>query len=162
MDANRNAASAQAPAAAAREVLSRLWDGELPVDPVNIAKRLGLQVEGQPSIDCSGAFSRSQKAIYFNSGEPATRRRFTVAHELGHYVLNHDDALRDKPDSFSASTSSPIESAANRFAAELLMPARAVVVVFQSGSMASVDDMARAFGVSKVAMAHRLANLNLV
>ena len=56
--------------------------------------------------------------ITLNSSHPASRRRFTVAHELGHIVLDHEATL--PTDEVERAT---LEAQANAFAAELLMPA---------------------------------------
>ncbi len=90
------------------------------------------------------------------------RKRFTLAHELGHYALNHPDALRDYPSVFSTTAGDPLERAANHFAASLLMPADALTKVFQSGEAANLDQLSVMFGVSKVAMTYRLQHLGLI
>ncbi|HTU19347.1 MAG TPA: ImmA/IrrE family metallo-endopeptidase [Gemmataceae bacterium] len=75
----------------------------------------------------SGPFGR----VFVNADDPVTRRRFTAGHELGHFVL-HRASLGGKV-SFGDSpatvveveddTAMAMERQANRFAAELLMPA---------------------------------------
>lgn len=162
MDEIRDAVSTRSPTAAAKEVLARHWDNNLPVNPGELARALGVAVVPAVRMGYSGFFDRTSCIIYYDRNESVVRQRFTVAHELGHFVLDHADAPRDKPDSFSASIGSSIESDANRFAAELLMPESAVRIVFASGRMDSVDEMASAFAVSKVAMTLRLKNLKLV
>jgi Zn-dependent peptidase ImmA (M78 family) len=146
------------------------WDGKLPVDPGVIAKRLGLRLEavGSPfdPVAFSGYFKRSPNdglgpLIQYNREDSLVRRRFTVAHEIGHFVLDHSDAPRDDPDMFRASVSSPIERAANQFAAELLMPAQAVKRLALSGRYSTVKELADVFSVSATAMNYRLSNLGL-
>ena len=56
--------------------------------------------------------------ITLNSTHPASRRRFTVAHELGHVVLSHETTVTT--DEYERKT---LEAQANAFATELLMPA---------------------------------------
>ena len=75
----------------------------------------------------SGPFGR----IFVNADDPVPRRRFTAGHELGHFVL-HREVMGGKV-SFGDSpatvmevedeTAAAMERQANRFAAELLMPA---------------------------------------
>jgi Zn-dependent peptidase ImmA (M78 family) len=155
---------------AAKKVLASHWSGVLPVDPGSIAEALGVTLIPKGSQfspwEYSGYFRKHDLAyngpvIEYNRADPLVRRRFTVAHELGHYVLGHDNAPRDDAASFGASVRSPVERAANQFAAELLMPEDAVKKLALSGRMASVEQMAEAFKVSKVAMNYRLSNLNL-
>ena len=108
--------------------------------------------------------------IGVNRSDHPNRRRFTVAHELGHYVLHDRDAYVDKGycvnfrdlDSGSGTKSEEIE--ANRFAAALLMPQAMVRRAFDNLAfeLAGPNDdelsaLARQFGVSTQAMAYRLA-----
>jgi hypothetical protein len=46
---------------------------------------LGLAVE-KAEIDCSGLLLPPERRILVNANEPETRRRFTIAHELGHWI----------------------------------------------------------------------------
>lgn len=158
------------PGAAAEQVLNQHWNGMLPVDPVAIASRMGIRVvaigtQAEP-WEYSGYFKKYDATydgpvILVNRADGAMRQRFTIAHELGHYVLQHEDAPRDYPSQFSSSVGDPKERAANQFAAELLMPASAVRKVVESGRMQHVEELAQAFQVSPVAMNYRLTNLNL-
>lgn len=159
------ARAAISPVVAARALLARRWDGTLPVDPEAIAKAEGLTVERLGVFDefpFSGEFIREKKLIRVSADEASVRQRFTLAHELGHYALGHPNAPRDSVEMFSARTQSPIERAANQFAAELLMPADAIAKVVRSGLFKTVDDLAIAFSVSKVAMTYRINNLGLL
>lgn len=158
------------PAAEAKNVLERHWNGLLPVDPGAIAERMGVRVVPMGSAsspwEYSGYFKQYDSSydgpvIQYNRGDALVRRRFTVAHELGHFALGHENPPRDDPGMFGASVPSSIERAANQFAAELLMPADAVSKIALSGRMRSVEAMADAFKVSKVAMNYRLTNLDL-
>jgi Zn-dependent peptidase ImmA (M78 family) len=153
------------PAEEARRVLRAHWDGSLPVNPGKIAESMGLTLHPLPpryvSEGVSGYFSRQDRAIFYNPDDVPVRRRFTVAHEIGHFALGHESAPRDTRASFGASNKDPIERAANQFAAELLMPEEAVRKVTLSGRFGSVDEVADAFKVSSVAMNYRLTNLRL-
>ncbi|MBB3119723.1 ImmA/IrrE family metallo-endopeptidase [Pseudoduganella violacea] len=152
---------------AAKEILEQYWDGRLPIRPEQIAERMQMAMVGRggagdEGYNFSGYFSmrNGKPTIEYNVNDSLVRRRFTVAHELGHYVLGHQDAPRDYPDSFGSKNSSPIEQQANKFAAELLMPAYVVKAMALAGSN-SLDELANIFVVSKVAMGHRLSNLSL-
>ena len=56
--------------------------------------------------------------IAFNSSHPASRRRFTLGHELGHIVLSHETTVTT--DEHERKT---LETQSDAFCAELLMPA---------------------------------------
>lgn len=159
----------QNPEALAQAVLQAYWNGTLPVDPEGIARTLGVRIERRSLFDDgwtgkSGHFhyEGTQPVIEFSVSEVETRQRFTIAHELGHFLLGERDAPRDGPSSFGSGQREPREVMANRFAAALLMPSAAVRTAFASGRFDSVDSLAAAFNVSKAAMGFRLAKLGLV
>lgn len=156
--------AASSPAAAARALLAKHWDGRLPVNLDSIAKAERLKVERRGLFEeypYSGEYRRAERLIRVNDLESPVRQRFTLAHELGHYALGHDDAPRDTSAAFSSRAADPKERAANQFAAELLMPVSAVAKLVQSGMFRTVDELAKAFNVSKVAMTYRINNLGL-
>jgi Zn-dependent peptidase ImmA (M78 family) len=81
---------------------------------------------------------RSHRLIAVNRDKAPVRRRFSLAHELGHYVLRHDylktvgsDVDIDHPPEDSHPTGGPYEVEANDFAGELLVP-RAILMTFRS------------------------------
>lgn len=113
--------------------------------------------------------------IGYNNLHPSVRRRFTIAHEMGHYILhrNESDLFVDKNyskvffrDDKSSEGEYIRELEANAFAASLLMP-RAMLqkeIAKRSFDLAeeeSLDKLANAFQVSRQAMAYRLANLGI-
>lgn len=59
--------------------------------------------------------------IYVNEKDAPRRQRFTIAHELGHFFLHTEKNNIQTIISFRGE-SNPIETEANNFAAELLMP----------------------------------------
>jgi Zn-dependent peptidase ImmA (M78 family) len=158
------------PRKAAEDVLHMHWDGALPIRVDDIARRMGLQVikRTSPEFQYSGYFRDASNSehgiplIEFNGYDSFTRQRFTIAHELGHYVLRHGTSPRDYPNSFTTGTKDPRERAANQFAAEILMPADTVHQVVMSGYASSIDEIANLFGVSTLAMGYRLDNIGLL
>src|SRR5438132_1415489 len=68
------------------------------------------------------------------ANDPLEKRRFTVAHELAHLILNryykHLDL--DRAQSKPGAHTSAIEKAVNRIAAELLMPEALVVLLLKN------------------------------
>lgn len=146
----------------------------LPVDPIQIALDMGIQAEEIPFVfdpeysSYSGlAFidpDTNKRVIQINAVENQNRKRFTAAHELGHHVLNHTlsgHMFRDKLKSQDVPYQRDIrEIEANRFAAELLMPATRVEAAFSTNH--SMSEIAQYFGVSEEAMFYRLKSLGLV
>ncbi|GAB2857162.1 hypothetical protein GCM10027277_26960 [Pseudoduganella ginsengisoli] len=152
---------------AARELLSRYWDGLLPIDPVKIATQAGIAVYGRGGwgdfdYPYSGYYRifNGMPSIEYNVSEAPVRQRFTVAHELGHFALGHQDAPRDAGN--FQSSGDYRERQANKFAAELLMPGSLVARHYQQGAASSVEALANMFGVSRDAMGYRLINLGLL
>ena len=96
----------------------------LPVKPVRIARQYGLICKDSARLLQE---NETGKIVRRRSGEiqillrpdlPAPEKRFTVMHELGHYLLGH---LGDEPLSRSYSTiTQPEEYAAERFAVGVL------------------------------------------
>lgn len=156
------------PEVSARKVLDILWNGVFPVDPVVIAKQLGLRViTGPLPEDISGVLvkrSGQDPAIILNERDSRNRQRFTCAHEIGHYIYrletdgDHYEYI-DRRDTLSARGVNEEEIFANRFAAALLMPEDEVRVLAEGGEPRYL--MAIYFGVSDDAMRFRLKNLGL-
>ncbi len=136
---------------------------EAPVPVFNIARAMGLTVlrarwpdEWQDKI--SGQIQRipetDQYRILLNAAHPLTRQRFTLAHEIAHFVhhkhligdgITHD-ALYRSP------LSTPLEREANRLAGNILMPWSLLwPKMFRAET--DVRELAAEFKVSPVAMA---------
>jgi Zn-dependent peptidase ImmA (M78 family) len=118
---------------------------------------LGLMVE-EVQLDVSGMLLPAEKRIFVNAAEPQPRRRFTIAHELGHWVCQCLEGtaapVMCRPTDVSTAADRALEREANVFAANLLMPESLVRQVAQDVASAQ-------FEVSDEAMAWRLYNLEL-
>lgn len=149
------------PVQKAKEILKKYWDGILPVRPEKIARDIGIEVSGENHPSLSGELCETEigPKIIFNAQESPLRQRFTIAHELGHFVLNHGARYRDPAEHFSSEHYDLKEVHANQFAAELLIPEEAVKYCLEDGIANTVAGLARAFAVSEVAMSIRLKNL---
>jgi Zn-dependent peptidase ImmA (M78 family) len=166
----------------AAALLKKLKLGDkLPIDVEQVAKKLGITVRYEHyDEDLSGVLVKEVDRVLIgvNSSHAVTRQRFTVAHECGHYVLQHtgevfvDKTIRSQSqilrrDGKSSLGSDAYEVAANQFAAELLMPATILEVQvtkrLQAKSKISADELvselASLFKVSSQAMEYRLTNL---
>jgi hypothetical protein len=97
--------------------------------------------------------------VWLNAGEPAPRRRFTLAHEVGHWVCQvlegRGAPIMCRAEVVGVGEGKALEREANVFAAELLMPEGLVRASFD-GTAAGT---AAQFGVSDEAMGWRLYNL---
>lgn len=162
--------------------------------PVNINKILEIlnitklkddsiakSTNGKVDLDSIGCIfykkGESTPTIWLNPYEHhyETRERFTVAHELGHYVKhilpNGNEKMfvdNDRTLSRSRSYGDRVEFEANKFAAIMLMPKGLVTKSFKNyqneGWLAEdlIERVARDFNVSRQAMRYRLANLDLL
>lgn len=91
-------------------------------------------------------------------------RRFSIAHELGHFVLNHASrgvSLCHEIDVGTPFRDSELEAEANGFAAELLMPAEmvAVIVAGRAASLELATELSTVFRTSLPASAIRIIEL---
>lgn len=101
--------------------------------------------------------------IAVNESHSETRRRFSVAHELGHAVLGHDAVYHLDYDEHAGDDphySYTDEREANAFAAALLMDERWIRRDFAEGTR-SIRELAGHYQASEAAMAFRLINLRL-
>lgn len=152
----------------AERILSQTWRSGLPIDPARIATRLGLDVvEALLDENVAGALVKEQgrdPLILLNQEDSSNRKRFTCAHEIGHYVRRRDNLDNfeyvDRRDFLASLGQDPDEIYANAFAANLLMPRDEVKRLVDDG--VSDFEMALRFGVSREAMHYRLSNMGLV
>ena len=139
-----------------------------PVDVDAIARALNINVyKLDLGRDISAQLVRdrirggsSGFAIYVNSGEAAYRQRFSVAHELAHYVLHRDlieSGVTDDTLYRSKELSSYLEVEANKMAADILMPIRLLKQSFQE--IRRLSALAELFQVSQQAMEIRLKGI---
>ncbi|BCQ23993.1 ImmA/IrrE family metallo-endopeptidase [Caballeronia sp. NK8] len=150
------------PRMAARYMLSEYWDGFLPVDPTVIARAAQVTVEHDPDLgDAFGRFEflDGRPHIYTNPNEPEMRQRFTIAHELGHFMLDHGDWFVDTADEFATVQLDAIERQANIFALELLIPGFAVEILIEKRNIGSFETLREMFGVTEIALEHKLKRL---
>ena len=157
------------------EVLRTHGMEHIPVNPVILAHRLGIQVLNAKFYDSTvvGMIVKegSNITILVNEGDQPYRKRFTIAHEIGHYFLHltDDGEIVDgdanlfrqaRDDQKSITPEARREIQANMFAAALLMPADAVKE--QWVSLKSIKKLARRFSVSESSMGFRVDALGLV
>lgn len=135
-----------------------------------IVKEIDLKELGKHyGKNISGFIKRVGNNVYIGieSDEAPFRKRFTLAHELGHYILHPQKGdfeeidFREKIDFTGQGkySTDPREQEANAFAAELLMPEEQVREYFNIYH--SHEILAYIFGVSYEAMKNRLDNLGL-
>jgi len=174
--------------AQAARLLKKAGVTQAPVPVERLARACGAQVRQVPfEGNLSGLLYRESEGaiIGVNSLHASTRRRFTIAHELGHLVLEHIPMQSQSEggalhvdrrflwrDDRSSKATDPQEIQANAFAAALLMPRDMLKRDFMAlrkemGDFDLEDDevvraLADRYKVSLQAMLIRLNNLNLI
>jgi Zn-dependent peptidase ImmA (M78 family) len=173
----------------AEQLIEELGINELPVPVDKIAEKKGITVKPFDDLgdDVSGVLvvENGEGTIGFNSSHSKVRRRFTIAHELGHYVLHNnnttelfvDTSAHYIPENYSnikieyrnhLSSEGTVkkEQQANAFAAALLMPKKFLVEEiknhhFDLSDDESISQLAKTFNVSMLAMSLRILNTDL-
>jgi len=174
-----------------RDVAQRVLDEHCPdCPPVNvaqIAKRLGIEVNfDSVDDDLSGFLYREPKSgravIGVNANHHPHRQTFTIAHELGHFLLHESETVHvdSKKDGYTLQLRNPTsatgtnisEREANLFAAEVLMPAKFLQKELRQKNLDLLDDeekadsvlksLAKRCGVSLQALTIRLHNLGYI
>lgn len=144
--------------------------GEIPVKLGSMAKELGIVVKRSPTLprNVSGQITRLPTGVYeikINRFESMPRQRFTLAHELAHFLLHRSeiDRLGEIQDNvlYRSGASETIEYEANRLAAQIIMPDEAISerqkAIGNNLDESIIDQLAEEFGVSKAAMEIRMA-----
>ncbi|AGJ76686.1 ImmA/IrrE family metallo-endopeptidase [Cutibacterium avidum] len=142
----------------------------VPVDVTRVACRLGLAVERrllEPGVD--GLLVKLEGQTRFravvSSRCDLDRRRFVLAHEIGHHVREHQgpwtgEAVLGRVERhrelsmMPVTTTDPDERWADDFATALLMPAGVVATLWSTGM--DLDVLARRLGVTPAALTLRL------
>jgi len=155
--------------------------GAIPVEKIAKSYGISLRID-EVDNDLSGFLYRDHKAknviIGANKSHHPNRQRFTIAHELGHYLLHegelvHLDSDRgafmlNLRDSVSSKGEDNDEREANLFAAELLMPAKFLKQELEGQDLDILEasgllqKLARKYKVSPEALTFRLANLGYI
>ena len=153
------------------EIVERYWN-RAPVDIEAIIRDAGLlyreQSLGPTESGLIETWGDSYR-IVVNCDHPYVRRRFTAAHELGHYVYHRDligggisDAAYRSGDSgryHNSKIRQPHETQANQFAATVLMPIDLIRRLQHERNLSLPDrlpEMARELEVSEQALRIRL------
>lgn len=143
------------------EILLREGVCALPVDVVEICRRLGIAVrqydEPRPEGDGFSTIIEGAAYICIRRGQSRQRARFTVAHELGHVLLGHVGKytlVNREPSPHD----DPVEQTANGFAARLLAPA----CVLWGCRVSSAAEIAALCDISAVAARYRWERMQIL
>jgi Zn-dependent peptidase ImmA (M78 family) len=153
-----------------------------PIDVKALIKKLKIKLELVDFGDeISGVLvtEKGKTKIGYSKNESSQRQRFTLAHELGHFILHVKDStdklfvdnvkVMYRKQAFTR-TEKMQEVEANQFAASLLMPKDIVMerynhLINKNSSIIDdeiVTELSGDFKVSQLAMNFRLSNLGLI
>ena len=162
----------------AQMILDRLGIEEVPIPIVAIMKSLNFQVvAGELKDEISGIIGidddlaknfKSSKVIAINNKDNVGHHRFTMAHELAHYLFDFDVSNQivyyNTYNTFEDENEE--ERRANYFAANLLMPEKKFKkefdnVVIKNNLYVTVEKLSQIFQVSGEAVRRRISELSL-
>jgi len=163
-----------------KAIFNEIKVDSLPVKIEDIAKQRGLRVMPYAfDEDISGVLviEDGLGTIGYNQSESRVRRRFTIAHELGHYELHKEKSKLFMDKGFRAifhrkntgitEDTKKMEEEANAFAASILMPDHLLIkelekIEFDLSSEDDIKNLAKIFDVSSTAMYYRIRNSGLL
>ena len=155
------------------EKICSMAQANTPVSMVDIAKELNVKIYHTSGLKDgeSGLIRKEGDAyvIYINKNHPMTRQRFTMAHEIAHFLLHKDklDAGKEIIEnakrevalyrSDSSDQDRQMEAEADKLAAELLMPSEKFCEIWDKSG--TLEDVADTFHVSTAAASMRAKHL---
>lgn len=129
------------------------------VDIQGVANRMGIKllpIHSDRYFDGAHFSSEGHLFICYNVIENVERERFTIAHELGHLLLNMSDAIDDKQ----------IENLCNAFASEFLLPSQKLKELLGENrkdiSLRELKSIQSLYGISVDAIMYSACELNII
>ena len=152
----------------AHSILRMYGINEAPINIDDICSQLGFKIAFVELSDKASAAIKidgEKKAIIVNSKHSKNRQRFSMAHELGHYLGGHEDFDDEQrthidPSKKYLNPQYRQEEEADEFAAELLMPDFLLKVDVIENKL-TLSELATKYKVSEQAMTIQLVNLEL-
>jgi Zn-dependent peptidase ImmA (M78 family) len=143
-----------------------VYEPPIPIDEMVRAQNLRIQFGHLPSKQSSvaGFIRLSERMIYVNAADAPRRQTFTIAHELGHWVL-HRRLLEAHPEMYRVlrrdrpvtAPTPPLEQEANGFAGRLLVPRKFLDRFWRGVTVRpNASTLARIFSVSEDVIRFRL------
>ncbi|HEU4966410.1 MAG TPA: ImmA/IrrE family metallo-endopeptidase [Candidatus Saccharimonadales bacterium] len=136
------------------------------INAFKVAKGEGITIlyfePNEKTRDISGLMDTTKKVIYLNPNHSASKQNGTIAHELGHYFLQHwtPEKYHKNKDTY-LDVKPGIEQEADVFAEELLMPKSLISKLKSKYGLTNDDyiDLAKLLGVAPLTMKNRLRSL---
>lgn len=138
----------------------------IPVDPIKIAKTYDIEVyQGELDNKIAGAIryykEKDKFEILVNKKDPMVKKRFTIAEELGYYILYEEKLKKEEVHvNLIDKTVNEEEKEVEYFAGALLVNKTLLENVYNSNS--TILELAQLFKVSISSMTLRLNVLGLL
>lgn len=139
----------------------------IPVEELIEFHGLGLILSDFTDGEISGVIDLNKKYLYINSADSSQRRRFTIAHELGHWVLHQPELVTNKEIAvlyrrpLGTEENDRLEQEANCFAANLLVPEEMLRKAITDSKDKSDKYLAEIFNVSRSVIGYRRKFLDI-
>ena len=138
-----------------------------PLDVEGVIKKFGIKlVREEMDVDLSGYIEKRHDTwvIGINKYQTPRRQRFTLAHELAHFLFDrasletgrHTDSIMLRSEDLNS-----VEQRANEFAADLLMPKEQFHAKVTAG-IRDVSELSEQFDVSEAAIRYRAYKLGYI
>jgi Zn-dependent peptidase ImmA (M78 family) len=148
----------------AKRLLEQFGYTTPPIDPETIAEALGIDVvyadfDGEIGHKVAGFIEPAANRIVVNEAQPAVRKNYTIAHELGHHLMHREYAASEnyqvlpRMNGYTDGGKPDEEREADAFAANLLVPLK---MLRRYKDVATISELARLFSVSEEVIRHRL------
>lgn len=130
----------------AEAILNKMGIKRLPIELKAVCAYLGIELKQSNLLHHDGMLLQSHKnnIIIVDKKQRTERKRFTIAHEIGHYVMGHRGI------SYLGGKDAIEEQEANVFASELLMPTKYMLHLWSLESL-YMGLVAGVFDVSQTA-----------
>lgn len=152
------------------EILRQNPQLPVPVPIEELARCAGIsKIEAVGSTGFEGALiandTKSDGLIFYNSQVPRPRQRFTIGHELGHFLLpwHRQSNFQCSAEDISSRTNKGWELEANQFSAELLMPTALLERRLSPSKEFELNDISRVredFGTSMESTTRRVVEMS--
>ena len=151
-----------------------LKDAKINMPPVDLKKILAnlninlLSYSFPNKVSAILLKEKNMLVVGVNSNQHQHRQRFSIAHEIGHYVLGHykdifvdfSEISEGRFDAFDIGHNKIQEQEANYFASELLMPSEMIKRDFEK--IGNINEIINLYNVSKDALWVKLIKLKIV
>lgn len=145
----------------AQDIVSS-FDLTPPIDLTKICEKLDIRInyESLHSIEALLIISSGKKNIIIDNSRSLypQRERFTIAHEIGHYIIPWHENLQQCDKIVNFESNDEVEKQANDFASELLVPKSNLLedIKDKKVTLSLIKSLAKQYDVSLVVMARRV------